>query len=418
MRTDKSCARSLPLTDFSVPDNQPFAMDKPRQIERRSVEGFVDLVGRDRWRRRLSEIQVQASIGPRKGKAILGRHSICVALEKLRRGAAPSAGEENIAALAGEAAALARLLPPPGRTRLEQKLDEELTGANSLVPLFHLLRTARLQRERGFQVEYAGLAEGAPFDLLLRRDGIAAEVICDVFSAEDGRQLHRGAWFGLADRIDPDLQTWLAAHPGRYLLRVSLPDGLQDDEQGLVRLHERIREMLGAERRSEQDAACVLRLDRLLLAGAQANELGLLSTLRREFGPEAHLAVTTCGEGIFVMAARAGREDEIAQAVCRRMKAIAPARLTGAHPGILAMFIDDIERQEWRGLRDRLELEGEARQFLTQPEARQLAAVTFASRMELFGTQDSQPDGDLRFRNPSNKAARTPALSPAIASSV
>jgi hypothetical protein len=102
------------------------------------------------------------------------------------------------------------------------------------------------------------------------------------------------------------------------------------------------------------------------------------------------------------------------------MAAIAPARLTGTRPGILAMFIEDTDREEWRGLRERLELEGEARQFLTYPEARQVVAVTCASRLELFGIgePDAVPGGEMRFRNPSHPAAKLPALSLAIQSSI
>ena len=42
------------------------------------------------------------------------------------------------------------------------------------------------------------------------------------------------------------------------------------------------------------------------------------------------------------------------------MAAIVASRLTGTRPGILAMFIEDTDRTEWRLLRERLELEGEA----------------------------------------------------------
>ena len=68
------------------------------------------------------------------------------------------------------------------------------------------------------------------------------------------------------------------------------------------------------------------------------------------------------------------------------------------------MFVEDTDRLEWSGLRERLELEGEARQFLTQPEAKSIAAVTVSSRFELFGAPES--DGELRFRNPSLRGAR------------
>jgi len=120
------------------------------------------------------------------------------------------------------------------------------------------------------------------------------------------------------------------------------------------------------------------------------------------------------------MAARAGQENEVAVAIRRRMAAIAPARLTGTRPGILAMFVEDTDRAEWRLLREKLELEGEARKFMTHPEARSVVAVTCVSRLELFGLPepDSAPDGELRFRNPAHPAAKAPELAPAVLSSV
>jgi hypothetical protein len=145
-----------------------------------------------------------------------------------------------------------------------------------------------------------------------------------------------------------------------------------------------------------------------------------LSSLRREFGHEAHLAVTVAGGGVFVMAARAGTENRVAAAIRRRMAAVAPARLSGERPGILAMFVDDADGLEWRHLREKLELEGEARQFLTLPEARGVVAVTCSSRFELFaaGSAAAAPDGEVRFRNPAHPAARAAALAPAVLSSV
>jgi hypothetical protein len=123
---------------------------------------------------------------------------------------------------------------------------------------------------------------------------------------------------------------------------------------------------------------------------------------------------------MFVMAARAGRENQVAVALRRRLFAIAPDRLSGIRPGILAMFIEDTDRSEWRGLRDRLELEGEARQFLAYKAAKPVVAVTCASRFELFGMTepDAAGDGELRFRNPTHPHAKSAALAPAVLSSV
>ena len=388
-----------------------------------SLDDLVEVVGASQWAARMAALARQIGRSQRTGRAMAQRHAAEITLERLRRNGLnrePTLTERHTVALAGEITSVFASLSRSGRSRMRAALRTALSGDNTLVPTFHLMRTAALQRSRGFSVRFAAFEDNAPFDLLLTRAGIEAEVACDVVSAEDGRGVHRGAWLRLIDRIDPDLQAWLSAHPGRYLLKLTLPQGLRAEQQPLAALHERIRGMLESDQRTDHDEDAVLRLDPLMLAAAQFDELGLMSLLRREFGHEANLAVASAGRGVFVLAARAGREDEVAVAIRRRMAAIAPVRLTGTRPGILAMLVEDTDRAEWRHLRDQLELEGEARQFLTNPEARPVVAVSCATRLELFGasTPDAAPDGELRFRNPAHPAARAAALAPAVMSSM
>ena len=378
---------------------------------------FIRLVGAARWRRRIAEITDLGRSGNHAGRAARQHHFVELTIDRIAgaddRAITPV--EMRILVLAVEAARLVTTLSPDGRARLLATLGAALTANNTLVPLFHLLRTAATQRARGFDVQFAGFADGAVFDLLISREGVAAEIACDTISAEEGRDVRRGAWADLVDRIDPDLQTWLEAHPGRYVLKLTLPQGLRQDAGSLAALHGRIRDMLGGGTRNDQDAAAVLRLDPLMLAAAQASETGLLAGMRQEFGAEAHLAVTTAGAGVFVLAARAGRENEIAAAVRRRLVALAPTRLSGQRPGILATFIEDTDRAEWRELNDRLVLEGEIRQFLAHHTARGVVAVTCTSRHEwLAGAADSE----RRFRNTANPAAKAAALAPSVMSTM
>ena len=305
-----------------------------------AARAFIALAGAHRWRQRQAEIARLAVSGPRAGRSARQYYVVERTLARLARGTPPAGpAEAAIAALAGAAVTLDARLGAAGRVRLAEALATALSGEKTLVPLFHLLRTAALQRARGFDIRFAGLEEGTSFDLLLSRGGAEAEVVCDVISADTGRPLSRAAWLRLADRIDSDLQTWLADHPGRYLLKMTLPDGLADDlpnGEVLATLHARISDMLARSARIDQDAAVVLRLDPLLLAGAQAEPAGMMALLRRDFGPEAQLAAIAAGAGLFVLAARAGRADEVAGALRRRMADVAPAapvRLQARHPG-------------------------------------------------------------------------------------
>jgi hypothetical protein len=394
-------------------------------IDSAALDQFVDGFGPGEWATRISDLEREAAKPTRLGRAIQQRHIIELTIDRWRkpgRNRPPSPGERSIAELATDASRLFDALPGASRDKLRTRLRTAAEADNTLIPAFHILRTAALQRARGFDVSFAGLQDDAKFDLLIHRDGQEAEIACDVVSAEDGRGVHRGAWSNLCDRVDPELQTWLASHPGRYVLKMTLPQGLKDvpKSEALAALHGRITAMLSTSRRADHDEAAVLRLDPLMLAAAQADELGLMPRLRNEFGPEAHLAVMTAERSMMVLAARAGQENEVAIAVRRRMAAVAPTRLSGQRPAILAMFIEDTDRAEWRLLRERMDLEGEVRQFLTNPSARPVVAVTCASRLEMFGAvaPDAAPDGEFRYRNPQHPAAKLPALAPAITSSI
>jgi hypothetical protein len=379
---------------------------------------FVSLVGHSVWAKRVESIRERVRGGPQTGRLAAQKFLAEGALEKARRGQPLLPAEAALVDLATRLPVLYDRLSAAGQERLREKFDAAMQADETIMPVLHLLHTAELQRERGFDVEFAGLEVAAPFDLLITREGAAAEIACDALSAEDGHIVTRSSWTQLLDRIDTDLQTWLAAHPGRYLLKMTLPKGLKGEADNLPALHRRINDMLAQARRADYDEAAILRLDPLLLAGAQANDKsqGVMAKLRREFGPEAHFSVTEAGNSLFVMAARGGTENEVAAAMRRRLAAIAPARLTGDRPGILAMFLDDTDPLEWRTLREQLLLEGEARQFLTFPEAKPVIAVTCASRYELVKT--GAPEGDLRFRNPMHPAAKSLALAPAVVSTV
>ncbi len=387
---------------------------------------FCSILGIKRWRVRVAKLQEAIKDGARSGALIAQRHAVELAAEKCRQGVALTRTEALLAQRVGMVFRVYKSLSVAGRARFAERLELALSGDETVIPLVHVARTAAVHEALGFAVRQSGFEDGTPFDLLIEREGCAAEVACDTLSAEAGRTVHRSAWMRLVDRIDPDLQNWLATHPGRYLLKMTLPKGLRSTDasgtptDALASLHQRISAMLTQSRRGDHDEAAVLRLDPLMLAAAQADENGLMKQLRREFGPEANLAVTGSGQGVFVLAARAGNENEVAVAMRHRLAALAPARLTGTRPGILAMFIEDTDRVEWQLLRDQLTLEGEARQFLTFPEARPVVAVTCASRLELgveLGAAGVE-QAAMRFRNPSHPAAKWAALAPAVLSTV
>ena len=320
---------------------------------------FIALCGEGPWHSRVAELGLRMQPGSLSGRAAQQRHALELALSRLcgppRHGqgrARPNAASAPSRRMRWQ---LAASLPPAGpRARLQdqhpRRADRRGDADPAVPPAAHRRAAARPRLHPALRPAWP---RRHPYDLLAERGGATAEVVCETVSAEEGRQVHRGDWWALVDAINPELQTWLAAHPGRYLLKMTLPDGISGPDQ-LAELQRRISAMLAAEKRQDSGAAGGAEArpaDAGRRPGAGPRGGGLPARLRAQFGPEAHLAVTTApGSGsVFAMAARAGRENEIAAAVCRRLALAAESRLSGRHPGILAVFLDDLDRPDWRG---------------------------------------------------------------------
>ncbi len=406
-------------SDIDVLRWQPTA----NMTETALLDGFVTALGSAEWGERIAALTEAGRVASRTGRAVLQLHCIELTIERLRRAPLkrlPNAAERCVMMDTGEALSTLSALSAAGRERFLARLRSSLIGHGSLIGVFHLLRTATMRRSQGFEVQFAGCEMDVPFDLLIRRAGVAAEVACDVLSAEAGRSIQRSAWLRLVDALDRELQAWLRSNPGRYLMKMTLHGGLHaGDDAVQAELKTRIRKTLVRRTQSEPDGAATLRLEPLTLPAADADGPGLMRRLRDEFGPEAHLAIISAGGSVLALAARTGHADEVAAAVNRHLKAAAPARLSGQHPGVLALFIEDVDRLEWRLLRETLALEGEIRRFMTHEEAVSVAAVSCTSRLELFdmASAGAEPRGEVRFRNPAHPSAKLEALAPAVSSS-
>ena len=129
------------------------------------LDAFVALCGEAAWAARLADLGNRAQARSLTGRAAQQRHALELALARLsgrRALTKPTAAERRICAFAEEAVRLADSLPEAPRARLRDQLVAGLTGEATLIPLFHLIRTAGLLRDAGFSIRFTGLAEGTP----------------------------------------------------------------------------------------------------------------------------------------------------------------------------------------------------------------------------------------------------------------
>ena len=220
---------------------RPRMQPQPPPYDPPALDAFVALAGPRLWAARMAEIGRYAACGPRAGQAIRQRHALELAIERLRGTLTrpPSVAELHAARLAGDAVTLSRALRARGRGRLHDRLRTALAGDGTLVPIFHMLRTAALQVSRGFSVAFAGLEDDAPYDLLIARGCVprrrSPAKLC---------RRRRGGWCTAGPgRIwligwTPIYASGSPPIPGRYLLKMTLPQGLMTG--ALAEMHSRI----------------------------------------------------------------------------------------------------------------------------------------------------------------------------------
>ena len=136
----------------------PIAEPQPDPAALRS---FVALCGDSRWLARVADLGQRVQNGAWRGRAAQQRHVLELMLARLgdpKALARAGSAERRVLAIAREAVRLAESLPAGPRARLRETIAAGLEGEATLIPLFHLLRTASLHRDRGFEVTFAGLA--------------------------------------------------------------------------------------------------------------------------------------------------------------------------------------------------------------------------------------------------------------------
>lgn len=321
-------------------------------------------------------------------RAIRRRYLLELAMEQLfrrlnKRGESRPLPEEYrvLASVAGAIAEIAEALPAKPRKELNARIAQGLTGEGSLVSVFHLAATAQRFVSLGFRVSFPDLAGKAPYDLLVEKGGQSAEVACVTVPADVGRAIHSGDWDQLVGQLDPALQSYVERRPGRYILKLSMPEGIAGS-RGVTAIRDEVVRLLSDGTRVARSDTVVLKLDPLTLAPERLTEDNLHRRLETQFGHTANLAISIDGESVFVVAARSGKPDDIARGVLTQIADV-PRRFSGERPAMLFTLVDDLSPAEWVDLRDRMELEVAGRELLNRAENAPVHSVGFLSVPDL-----------------------------------
>jgi hypothetical protein len=221
-----------------------FEPSAPMKAAGATLAGLASIIGRSTLQKRADALRSQIESNPILGHFLSRQYAIELAIDRLfcrRRttGRWPKkfVDDETSEALSF-AFALTRVherLPPNARTRLEQRLYGSLKGSGSLAPIAHEMTVAIHLMNRGWNVEFHDLEEGAGFDYLARNGAEEIEVECKHASADAGRKVHRDDFGRFAGPLLPALQEF-AHDRAADLIHLRVKHRLPSADEDLSRL--------------------------------------------------------------------------------------------------------------------------------------------------------------------------------------
>lgn len=188
---------------------------------------FIDLVGRDRWFKRVDHLDVEQRRSPNRWKIVSDYHWLEMAigfqadvLEKEGR-LRPELVDALILASLNFAATTVevhRCLSEKAKLILAGRLRDALKAENGFAPLYLELDLAQRLMDNGYDVAFVDMEGEAQFDLLFARDKFAGEVECKSLSADAGRQVHRKDFYRFMEALAPALAAQITRRRREVLL--------------------------------------------------------------------------------------------------------------------------------------------------------------------------------------------------------
>jgi hypothetical protein len=322
-----------------------------------ALQNFVDCAGRDRWKKRVLQLSIEATQSPFLAKIVADYHWLELVLST------QLIGLETKGELFGEGDRLECLaalqfaemvtqtrdrLSAGAQATLDGRVRDGLKAETGYASLYLEMETARQLLEAGFEVEFTDLDGVGRYDLRFWNEQVGGEVECKSLSTDAGRKVHRKDFYRFVDAIGSELASRVQAQPSEVLL-VTLDDRLPADSGRQKILRAAAVRML-KEPRIESIHESFFSISREPLQWRisdlnSASEKEFYQLCRNVYGNACHVsgALTESGGCLLVMKSR--KEDDHSKPLLEAMKKAA-TQFSGTRPGFIAVQFDDLNPRD------------------------------------------------------------------------
>lgn len=343
------------------------------------INRFVEVVGRDRWSKRLDQLDIDQRKSFFSWKIVADYHWLEMAigfqadvLEKEGR-LLPELIDRLILAALNFAATTVEVysqLSPAGKLVLEGRLRDAIKAETGFASLYLEIDLAQRLMDDDYDVQFPDMEGTARFDLLFSRGTFAAEVECKSLSVDAGRQIHRKDFYRFMETIAPTLTKYTDLKRQEVVI-VSLASRLPSNTAHQTRLFQATASIL-------QDGSPSIvegpdfKLERrpcaeFLARAPFSDQKALFRACCAEFGPNIHVSGGVSEDSGCLVVMRSEREDDTSKPMLGAMRKAAE-QFSAQRPAFIAIQEHGIEAAD-----------------LMLPHVRRRAAVLSYALFEHYG---------------------------------
>ena len=317
------------------------------------IPHFFRLVDRDRWYRRVEQLNADRESSPYLWKIVSDYHWLEMAVSHqadilAKEGRLLPDRVDTLALVAlqfaGAIVEINARLPEGAQRQLEGRLRDGLKAESGFAALYLEVDLALRLMAEGYEVRFPDLEGSANYDIEFSRNGFVGEVECKSLSADAGRNIHRKDFYRFLQALSPQLKAHVDLERQEILV-ITLKKRLSSNVYKQAELRRATVAMIGAKAPSSMRRAG-FRIERrdyneCLGSAPRDDERAFYRFCEDAFGPNLHIAggVTETGGCLVVM--HCEREDDTSKPWLDAMRKAA-SQFSGHHPGFIAVQFQDI----------------------------------------------------------------------------
>lgn len=326
-----------------------FVLSDSPSVLRSQLAAFVELIGRERWTKRLRNLRREMERSPFSAKVVCDYHWLELELDDQLVADARSIEPQTVICLQFAQAVVEchRQLSGAGRRNLLGRLADAIRSDGGFAPLY--LEIDRMSRllEAEFEVELSDMERLAQYDFRFWKGTVEGEVECKSLSPDAGRRIHRRDFYRFMNSIGDALIQRLLPGSNEVIL-IDLVDRLPSDEsrQGMLR-DATLRFMSSAGAPTSTGSFFMLTRERSPFVPDPSGESERLlhRRYRRVYGDNCHVACASDGQASATVVMRSHAEDDHSRPQLEALK-YGANQLSGTRPGFICVQYNEITAQD------------------------------------------------------------------------